>query len=477
MPGIQQLTPVEKNTIFFAGIFVLCVTIAFVLATQDMLLVAGAIVAIGLFVFGLLSPRIALYLLILSMLLSPEIGARDLSGKGFTIRFEDLLLVIMGFTWLAKSAIFKNVGLAVKTRLNIPILVYLLVSVFATAWGTVDGYVQSPMTGFFFLVKYFEYFVIYFFVINNIESKSHIRNLFAALFITYIIVLIVCLSQIPQGIRVTAPFEGDQGEPNTLGGYLIIMFSINTIFFFNVKKNFHRVVLVVTAILCVIALLHTLSRASWLGFGVMYMFLILFAKRRNILIFTLVFALIIGPLVLPKVIINRFMYTFLENADMSQQKSMHNSPKSRLRLDSSTQARLSSMGEVMKDLPDRPLLGFGVTGYQFLDAQIPRILIECGIIGAAAFIYLLWAIGYSLIDIWKRYGDDPLYNTLSAGTFCAFIGLLVHSIGTNTFIIVRIMEPFWCLMGLTLAIPIIEHEKNSASSGLLSNKSTSNDQR
>ncbi len=466
MPGIQQLSIGNKNTIFFAGIFLFCIAVASVLATQNMLLVAGAIVAIGLFVFGFLSPRMALYLLILSMLLSPEIGARDLSGKGFTIRFEDLLLVIMGFTWLAKSAIFKNVGLAVKTRLNIPILIYLLVSVFATAWGTVDGYVRSPLTGFFFLVKYFEYFVIYFFVINNIESKSHIRNLFAALFITYIIVLVVCLSQIPQGIRITAPFEGDQGEPNTLGGYLIIMFSINAILFFNVKKNFHRILLVITAFLCIFALLHTLSRASWLGFGVMYIFLILFAKRRNILIFFLAFALIIGPFVLPRLIVNRFLYTFFEDADMAQRISALYTLETRLRLDSSTQARLSSMGDVMKDIPKRPLLGFGVTGYEFLDAQIPRVLIECGIIGVSAFIYLLWVIGYSLFDIWRRYGDDPLYNTLSAGTLCAFFGLLAHSIGTNTFIIVRIMEPFWCLMGLTLAIPIIEHEKNIAASDL-----------
>ena len=460
MPDAHKLMIFNKNIIVLMGIFVFCVMVAFVLATQNVILVAGAVVAVGLFTFGFLSPRMALYLLILSMLLSPEIGARDISGKGFTIRFEDLLLVIMGFTWLAKSAIFKNVGLAVKTRLNIPILIYLLVSLFATAWGTVDGHVKSPLTGFLFVMKYFEYFIIYFFIINNIESKSHIRNLFGAIFITYIIVLIVGLSQIPKGIRITAPFEGVQGEPNTLGGYLIMMFSINVMFFFNVKKNIHRIALAITAILCVVALLHTLSRASWLGFAVMYIFLILFAKRRNILIFTLIVTLLIGPFVIPRLAIKRFLYTFLAEEKISQKVSVPDLIELRLRLDSSTQARLQSIGQVLKDLPKRPFLGYGVTGYQFLDAQIPRILIECGIIGVAAFIYLLWITGTSLFGIWKRYPDDPLYNTLSAGTLCAFFGLLVHSIGTNTFIIVRIMEPFWCLVGLNLAIPIIEHEKN-----------------
>ena len=241
MPGINKLAVFNKNSIAFLGIFFFCVLVSFILAMQNMVLIAGAVIAVGLFTFGFLSPRTALYLLILSMLLSPEFGARDLSGRGFTIRFDDLLLVIMGFTWLAKSAIFKNVGLAAQTRLNMPILFYLLVCLFATAWGAVDGYVRSPITGFLFIVKYFEYFVIYFLIVNNIESKSQIKKLFAAVFITYIIVLIVSLSQVPKEVRISAPFEGEHGEPNTLGGYLVMMFSMNIMLLFNVKKNIYRV--------------------------------------------------------------------------------------------------------------------------------------------------------------------------------------------------------------------------------------------
>jgi len=37
-----------------------------------------------------------------------------------------------------------------------------------------------------------------------------------------------------------------------------------------------------------------------------------------------------------------------------------------------------------------------------------------------------------------------------------FIGLLVHSIGANTFIIVRIMEPFWFVAGMVAMIPELE---------------------
>ncbi len=37
--------------------------------------------------------------------------------------------------------------------------------------------------------------------------------------------------------------------------------------------------------------------------------------------------------------------------------------------------------------------------------------------------------------------------------------MLVHAIGANTFIIVRIMEPFWFLTAIIIMIPTIEAEE------------------
>jgi hypothetical protein len=33
--------------------------------------------------------------------------------------------------------------------------------------------------------------------------------------------------------------------------------------------------------------------------------------------------------------------------------------------------------------------------------------------------------------------------------------MLVHAVGANTFIIVRIMEPFWFLTGIIITLPMI----------------------
>jgi hypothetical protein len=52
--------------------------------------------------------------------------------------------------------------------------------------------------------------------------------------------------------------------------------------------------------------------------------------------------------------------------------------------------------------------------------------------------------------------QTPLFRGLIIGFICGFIGLLVHSLGANTFIIVRIMEPFWFFAGMVAVLPNLE---------------------
>jgi hypothetical protein len=447
-----------SHIVLVVGIFLLCVGLSFLLTTHNAVMVTGGIIALGLFAFGFLSPRIALYLLIFSMLLSPEFGARDVSGRGFTIRFEDILLLIMGFVWFAKSRVFKNVGFITKSPLNIAILLYMLACIFSVTAGNIQGTIHSPLTSVFFVLKYFEYFIIFFLTVNNVHSKEQVKKLLWAIFITYIIVLVMGLLQIPRGQRITAPFEGSSSEPNTLGGYLIIMFSLTLALFLNSRGMLRKIGVGILGLMCVVAILFTLSRATWLGFIPMYLTYIVISQKRKILAFALVVFLIILPFFLPQIVIDRLMYTVRGDTSSAVGQTMAKMKELHINLDSSTEARLASMQQVIKDFQKKPILGYGITGYYFLDAQYHRVLIESGLVGLTAFLFLLWKTGSTLFMIRRRYLEDPLYNILTTGTFCAFIGLLFHAIGTNTFIIVRIMEPFWCLVGLCVSIPIIEGE-------------------
>ena len=56
----------------------------------------------------------------------------------------------------------------------------------------------------------------------------------------------------------------------------------------------------------------------------------------------------------------------------------------------------------------------------------------------------------------------PYYKGLVIGFIAGFIGLLVHAVGANTFIIVRIMEPFWFTAAIVFALPKLEAQEHDA---------------
>jgi len=121
-----------------------------------------------------------------------------------------------------------------------------------------------------------------------------------------------------------------------------------------------------------------------------------------------------------------------------------------------------------RDFIKHPILGYGVTGYHFLDAQYPRVLAETGVLGLIFFVWLLVEIFKNALYAYRN-TSDPLFSGLSLGYLAGFIAMLVHAIGANTFIIVRIMEPFWFLTAIIIMIPTIEAEelKTKAESGEL----------
>jgi hypothetical protein len=49
--------------------------------------------------------------------------------------------------------------------------------------------------------------------------------------------------------------------------------------------------------------------------------------------------------------------------------------------------------------------------------------------------------------------DEELYKGLVLGFIAGFIGLVFHAITANTFIMIRIMEPFWFVTGIIMMLP------------------------
>jgi hypothetical protein len=113
-------------------------------------------------------------------------------------------------------------------------------------------------------------------------------------------------------------------------------------------------------------------------------------------------------------------------------------------------ARVNSWKKAISEfIPKRPILGFGVTGVGLVDTQIPLIIGETGILGFTIFLWLVFSVFKNSIYTFKT-AQDPLLKSISLCVISSLVGLLFHSVGANTFIIIRIMEPFWFLTGLVL---------------------------
>ena len=404
-------------------------------------------------------PEAGLYLVIFSMLLSPEIITGDIGGKGtlgrgLTVRLEDFLLIFIGLSWFARTAVDKTTGLFRKTPLNQPIAAYILACLVATLWGSITGHVQGK-AGFFFVLKYFEYMIVFFMVVNYVNSEDQAKRLLFCLLLTCFIVAIYGLLQVPDGVRVSAPFEGESGEPNTFGGYLVLMGALALALIDNLKDMRVRLGLSVLMIVLLIVLIYTESRASYLAVIPMYLTFSLLSRRRFYLLAGLVVVLAVSPFVLPHKVKERIIFTFTQREQAGQIQV------GKMRLDTSTSARLRSWQGGLQDWRKRPFLGHGVTGYGFMDAQYPRILVETGIVGMLAFAWLIFTLFRVGVGTWLD-SEDDLLRSLSVGLIAGLVGLLVHALAANTFIIVRIMEPFWCMAGIVVALSAMEEEHRHA---------------
>ncbi len=415
----------------------------------------AATAAIIIFTASFVSQEIALYILLFSMLLGPQFVAESEAvafyrGRGISLRFDDFLIAIIGTAWLMKVAINKDFGIFRRTPLNVPIALYLFACVLATVNGYLTNPRVNPLVATFYILKYFEYYLVYFMAVNHLREREQIRRFTVTLLVVCFLICLYGIYQIPSGERVSAPFEGKEGEPNTLGGYLVMMLSlvIGLLVTQGSFRNKLPLLALVPFILAPLAATH--SRGSWLALPFMLLTLIAFSRRRLAIIIPLVFVIAVSPFLLPKSVVDRAAYTFTQPAEEGQLKVGN------VKIDTSTSARLESWRLILtQDFVKRPLLGYGITGYSFVDAQIPTVLVNTGLIGLIAFLILLGAIFRQALRVYRE-TTDPLFSGIALGHLGAFVGLLVHAVGANTFIIVRIMEPFWFLTALVVMIPGIE---------------------
>ena len=422
-------------------------------------LVTAVIIGIVIALLSFFRQDIAAIAVIFSMLLSPELKIASFSERDVVIRLEDIVIITFFFSWLFKMAIFKSINLLKFTRLSYPILAYILIALFSTWLGIANGNVTG-LKSLLYLIKYTEYFIIFFMFINIIQDEIQLKKYLTAFAVTAIIVSIYGFIQILMGVkRISAPFEGVPGEANTFGGYLLLIMGLVIMYCLKTPLRKQRVLFGGVFLFLIVLLAGTLSRASYLGFVVMLMVVFYFAKasQKQFLFFALLIGLVTAPFILPERMKERVIAPFTG-------KTEEVAPLMKLNTSDSSYLKVESTKHILELWMDYPLLGWGVTGVGIVDVQYPRILGEMGILGLLSFIWIIVAIYRAFKQtryILSQWRDEDVWqwNALVLGYGAALAGLLIHGFAANTFVLVRIMEPFWFLTAIIVALPAVLEKK------------------
>ena len=446
---INWQEPKAVATIIILAVIIIAIFLGQIITGYSYKVTVALVSSALIFVLTFLNTDAGLAVLIFSMLLSPEIIIGQIPGRDIIIRFDDILLIVITLAWLAKAAINKGLALFIKTPLNKAIGVYILVCLIATLRGVALGFV-IPEKGLFYILRYVEYFLLYILVANHIHSRKQIKFFLTVFFITCAIVSVYGIIQIPQGTRVSAPFEGQVGEPNTFGGYLLFISCLAIGLLLRNIPHGKRLALVGLVALIFAPFIFTLSRASYLGVAFSFLTFIILSKRKLFLFTAMMAIVVLMALIRPEAVFSRVESTFQEKKpDLARIFNIY--------FDESASARIYSWQDSFEAWKKNPILGRGITGHGFMDGQYIRTLPEIGVIGLLALLWLFWSIIKHSFSIYKKM-DDELYKGLTLGFIAGFIGLATHAFTANTFIILRIMEPFWFIAAIIMSLPTLKEE-------------------
>lgn len=446
----NQTVPVIIGSISSIVILGLCV---YKVPLQAFIIV---LLASMIFAIALIKTDIALIILIFSMLLSPELQIGGIRGRAVVLRVDDILLLTVFLGWLAKMAIHKDLALFTSTALNQPIIGYVFICLVATALGVLQG-LSNPKESVFYLLKYFEYFLLFFMVVNNVKSMKQIKLFVFCMFLTcFLVSANAWLTHASVGGRVSAPFEGRIGAANTFAGYLLLMIAliIGLLLYSSQKQRF-----LLLGLLAVVVwpFLRTMSRGAWLGLlPAITTLIVMTRKKRMVLLATVVILAVLSPILLSDAVQNRARSTFMPGRQYTVLGR-------RIAFAESGAIRIEAWKGSLRKWYRRPLLGYGVPGFGVVgDSQYVRVLREVGMIGFVIFTWLMVMLFRVGRDTFKACSGNDFAQGLSLGFVAGFTGLLTQALTAETFIIIRIMEPFWFLAAIVVVLPEICVTKEAA---------------
>lgn len=444
---------------FFAAFMVVCAVLLLASHIYFANHYVTVALAVSLVVFGTTAVRVdyGVYILVMAMLLSPEIfmGYKYSGARALNVRYNDVLIPVIFIGVLVKTAFEGRKTLWHPSPVNAGILAYCSVCIISTLLALRANLpAWDKRTAFFVMLKMAEFYMIFILVGNAIRTRDQVRKQLSLFFVVAVIICLYGIFSMRTLARVSAPFEAGGTEPNTFGGYLTLVIAVAIGLFATAPTRNKRMLFLSIAVMAFIPFLYTLSRASYVAL-LAAMVALGIAGRRLVVLGAVAAILVASPIVMPENVKERVNYTFQRGAGKPLRVAGYDTG---LQVDKSTHERLYVWRKVTFILQHAPWFGGGVSWETVMDSQYARVILETGLFGLAAFLFLQYRLLRTAREA-HRWSRDWLSRGLGLGMIAGIVGIIVHSLGTISFLIIRIMEPFWFLMALTAVVRSLAFEE------------------
>lgn len=400
---------------------------------------------------------------------------KNTAAGAFMLVFLAPLAPTMAAVGLALLCLFSMLVKAVTTEGfkfrfdGVGFFVIIMLAVYLIAAATSFAQMKS----FSIWAIYFVFMMMYFVIINSVNSKKLLKNIFTVFTLSGFLVCLYGLAQYVFGWDTTQAWMDEDmfsdikmriystlGNPNVLGEYILLVLPVSIGLMWINKKAPAKVMYAGISAVMFGALILTFSRGCWVGILIAAAIFVTFAAGK---LWGLgLIALPVLPMVLPKSIINRF-------ASIGDMK------------DSSTSYRVYIWMGTIAMVKDFWISGIGMGQeaftqvypfYSYNGIVAPhshnlflQILVESGVIGIAAFLLIVFLFMRRMMTGCRGENGGkgtPLY-TIKTAVAAGICGFLTQGMFDNCFYNYRVMLVFWCVLAMGMACVYVARQGESDS--------------
>jgi O-antigen ligase len=390
------------------------------------------------------TPKINIRFIIILLSLVPVLFSALFQGGYFAWETYLTFLLALPAIFLFLFMKFNSPEGLRKSGADKGLFIFLLVT-FVSLFFTV--YFHTTLTEFFKVLVYLSLFYI---VLNCIESEKDIGLILnSILSLSFALSLLGILASIGQRLNLSGPFFDflsrngfTQGGriastlqySNTFAAFIILPFFISFSYFIMQKNLLKKILYLALSLIFLITFALTESRGALIALIIAILIYILFLKGKDKKFSLISFAILIGAILIV-VLIKKDIFIPIFKSFAVRLKELLSFFRGKW--EESLGDRVIMVKDSLHILKDKPVLGTGNGTYQYVYAKYRtiyffskfphsiffQILDELGILGGAAFVYMIFSLfkkGFQVVR--------TNYTAISVCLYAGLAGLFLHAL-------------------------------------------------